>query len=177
MTATRFTSYASARTRWVRRVRSDDRRLTLSLLLVVWILFPSGTGPALPGQGPLQSAARHQRRGDEHPPIAKIRPGHCRLPDGIANPSRLRRSTQPPGPCFYRERRSGRCPQGVPGCRAPATGYADARSNLGLVLLRKGDLDGAIVELRSAVDLDPSSSQSHFRLGLALSTQGIARAR
>jgi tetratricopeptide (TPR) repeat protein len=43
---------------------------------------------------------------------------------------------------------------------------------MGLLLDTKGDLDGAIVEYRKALELDPSGAEGHFRLGRDLRDQG-----
>jgi len=45
--------------------------------------------------------------------------------------------------------------------------YADAHSNLGLVLFQEGNLEEAIVHFKKAISLEPYSYLSHFRLALA----------
>lgn len=45
-------------------------------------------------------------------------------------------------------------------------------SNLGLALLDKRDLDGAIAEFREALRLKPDLPQAHNRLGIALRDKG-----
>jgi Flp pilus assembly protein TadD len=47
-----------------------------------------------------------------------------------------------------------------------------ARTNLGVALKDKGDLDGAIREFREAVRLDPAEVNAHNNLGAALSAKG-----
>ncbi|MCK9461090.1 MAG: tetratricopeptide repeat protein [Proteobacteria bacterium] len=44
----------------------------------------------------------------------------------------------------------------------------EARSNLGVLLLAKGDLEAARYELEACLDLDPEDADSHYNLGLAL---------
>src|SRR4029077_19160131 len=47
-------------------------------------------------------------------------------------------------------------------------GDVKARNNLGMLLLKKGDLEEAVREFRQAVKLDPKLGMIHVNLGLAL---------
>ena len=47
-----------------------------------------------------------------------------------------------------------------------------AHNNLGVVLLQKGDVDGAVVHFQQALQIKPDSVQVHNNLGLALKKQG-----
>jgi tetratricopeptide (TPR) repeat protein len=47
-----------------------------------------------------------------------------------------------------------------------------AHFNLGAALQSEGDLDGAVVELRKALDIDPASAAAHNGLGAALHARG-----
>ncbi|MGA8578328.1 MAG: tetratricopeptide repeat protein, partial [Bryobacteraceae bacterium] len=50
--------------------------------------------------------------------------------------------------------------------------YAPAHYQLGLVLSRRGDAQGAIAEWRSALEIDPKYAEAHDSLGDALDAQG-----
>jgi tetratricopeptide (TPR) repeat protein len=50
---------------------------------------------------------------------------------------------------------------------------APAHYNLGLVLNRRGDAQGAIREWRSALNLDPKYAEAHISLGDALDAEGL----
>ena len=55
-------------------------------------------------------------------------------------------------------------------------GDAAAHYNLGNALDKKGDLDGAIAEWRTAIRLQPDLADAHHNLGLALERKGDRRA-
>ena len=48
----------------------------------------------------------------------------------------------------------------------------DGHGNLGNALRRKGDLEGAIAELRQAVNLEPGRPEAHYNLGDTLKDKG-----
>jgi serine/threonine-protein kinase len=50
--------------------------------------------------------------------------------------------------------------------------YAEAHHNLGITLLRQGDVAGAVAEYRKAVALKPDYAEGHYDLGWALYYQG-----
>jgi spermidine synthase len=49
---------------------------------------------------------------------------------------------------------------------------ADVHNQLGIALASKGQLDGAILEFREALRLEPDSAQTHWHLGAALADRG-----
>lgn len=51
---------------------------------------------------------------------------------------------------------------------------ADAQQFLGLVLLRRGDVDGAVERIEKAVSLNPKVGAYHYNLGVALQRRGEA---
>jgi len=54
--------------------------------------------------------------------------------------------------------------------------YAQAHTNLGVALRRKGDLDGAIAKYREAIRLEPDDAEAHSNLGIALYDKGDGQA-
>ena len=52
--------------------------------------------------------------------------------------------------------------------------FAQAHTNLGGVLLKLGDVKGAIGQLRSAIDLNPGEARAYYNLGVALAKDGDA---
>ncbi len=57
----------------------------------------------------------------------------------------------------------------------PVTGSKRAAGhfNLGLVLLKRGELEAALAQFRSAVEADPSYPEAHHNIGVVLSLQGL----
>ncbi len=55
---------------------------------------------------------------------------------------------------------------------AIAPKYPKADFALGKALLKKGDLQGAVTHLQTAVAADAKSGEAHYQLGLALSRSG-----
>jgi predicted O-linked N-acetylglucosamine transferase (SPINDLY family) len=51
---------------------------------------------------------------------------------------------------------------------------ADAQQFLGLILLRRGDVDGAVARIERAVTLNPKVGAYHYNLGVALQRRGDA---
>ena len=52
--------------------------------------------------------------------------------------------------------------------------FEDAHYNLGLVLLKSGDLNGAQAEFQEAVRLKPRYAEAHYNLALAFQKEGKA---
>ena len=50
--------------------------------------------------------------------------------------------------------------------------HAEAHHNLGAALYSKGEVDGAIVEIREALRLKPDLAEAHYGLGMALELKG-----
>ncbi len=63
---------------------------------------------------------------------------------------------------------AGAAPQSRPG----GTGDANAHYDRGNALYEKGDLEGAIAELREAIRLKPDDAKAHYSLGVALRAKG-----
>jgi protein O-mannosyl-transferase len=50
--------------------------------------------------------------------------------------------------------------------------YAEAHSNLGLALLRRGKSDEAVDEFEKALNIKPDFFETHYALGVALAQKG-----
>jgi tetratricopeptide (TPR) repeat protein len=50
--------------------------------------------------------------------------------------------------------------------------YEEAQSNLGLVFLRQGRLDDALVQYEKALEIGPHSFSAHYNLGVVLGQKG-----
>ena len=54
--------------------------------------------------------------------------------------------------------------------------YAEAHTNLGVILLRRGETRNAIGQFRAAIDAKPDDARAYYNLGLALEKDGDSEA-
>jgi tetratricopeptide (TPR) repeat protein len=54
--------------------------------------------------------------------------------------------------------------------------FAEARTNLGGVLLKLGETESAIGQFHAAIDLKPDEARAYYNLALALEKKGDQRA-